>query len=190
MNKRMTYCNDCNQEISKHANPCPNCGAKRMTPGRYLFWGILLAIFIIYKASFYLNDKREKDRKANIASKHLSSGAILKSSGDQLIEKTVTTTHLGKIISQLNLTYSWQTVFLMNGFIGDAKIQNTANHSINSILITCKTYDLFANQTGSANYQPAIELTAYQTKSFTFRMDSNMPDNIHSVKCYISNALK
>ena len=186
----MTYCNDCGQEISKHANPCPHCGAKRMTPGRYLFWGILFAIFIMYKASFYLSDKREKDRKADIATKHLSSGAILKSSDKKLIEKTVTTTHLGEVISKLNLTYSWQTVFLMNGFIGDAKIQNTANYTINNILITCKTYDLFANQTSTSNYQPSIELTAYQTKNIAFRMDSNMPDNIHSVNCYISNALK
>lgn len=135
-------------------------------------------------------DKRERDHKAEIAAKHLTTGAILKSSDGKLVEKTTTTTDLSPAISKLSLTYSWRTVFLMDGFIVDGNLQNTNNFTVNSILITCKSYDHFANQVGTQNHPISGQLTAYQTTPVSIRMDKHAPTTIHSVTCNISNAVK
>ena len=48
MNKNMTTCKACGQEIAKSAKTCPHCGAKNKKPifTKWWFWLIIAVIFI------------------------------------------------------------------------------------------------------------------------------------------------
>ncbi len=48
MNKKMTKCKACGQEIAKNAKACPHCGAKNKKPifKKWWFWVIIVVLFI------------------------------------------------------------------------------------------------------------------------------------------------
>ena len=48
MNKKMTTCRACSQEIAKSAKSCPHCGAKNKKPifKKWWFWAIIVVIVI------------------------------------------------------------------------------------------------------------------------------------------------
>lgn len=48
MNKNMTTCKACGQEIAKSAKACPHCGAKNKKPvfSKWWFWAIIVFVFI------------------------------------------------------------------------------------------------------------------------------------------------
>lgn len=48
MNKKMTKCKACGQEIAKSAKACPHCGAKNKKPifKKWWFWAIIVVLFI------------------------------------------------------------------------------------------------------------------------------------------------
>ena len=136
----MTYCNDCSQEISKHANPCPLCGAKRMTPRRYLFWAIVIGTILMYKTSFYLTDNNAKGSYAMYQQKAKEAATKIEATRkeaatSQAVKKAAEAT----IIQRVELTnFSWKTTAFDTIMEANFTLNNTNPFPIKDIAIKCQ----------------------------------------------------
>lgn len=75
MNKKMTTCKACGQEIAKSAKACPHCGAKNKKPifKKWWFWAII--VILIASLGTSSGDAENESAKVNIES--VSTGTVI-----------------------------------------------------------------------------------------------------------------
>ena len=75
MNKKMTTCKACGQEIAKSAKACPHCGAKNKKPifKKWWFWAIV--VILIASLGTSGGDAENESAKVNIES--VSTGTVI-----------------------------------------------------------------------------------------------------------------
>ena len=77
MNKNMTTCKACGQEIAKSAKTCPHCGAKNKKPifTKWWFWLIIAVIFIAIVGSGNSNDDVSTNNNSNVSTNPTSANS-------------------------------------------------------------------------------------------------------------------
>ena len=119
MNKKMTKCKACGQEIAKSAKACPHCGAKNKKPffKKWWFWAIIVVLFIAIGSSGSDTDNEKVTNNNNtnvsdnVSTENSNTNTNTENKTDKVEQPAKTEYYVGDVIEDGNT----KIVFMSSG---------------------------------------------------------------------------